>query len=298
MNRTSTTSSVTLLTAYSPEDVRIFSLVLAAASIPHTISFQSSSSWDIVVPDSLAEQAENEIAAYTAENANWPMQIPAVEDFHPAFRILSLLIVGLLCLIYMETGAWQHQSQWFTAGAGDSEAILTGGQYYRLITALTLHADGLHLLGNCLLGGFLLHYFFHLLGNGIGLASLLLTSTLANACNVFAHGPGHHFVGFSTAVFSVIGMLSSLNFKRHASIGRIHLLMPLMAGTAMLAMVGSSGERTDLGAHFFGLIIGLAAGYLLSLELVLRLRSSLWLQTFLACSVMVCFISAWKIALN
>ena len=298
MNRISPTSSVILLTANSPEDVRIFSLVLAAARIPHTISCNNSSSWDIVVPDSMAEQAGNEIAAYTAENANWPLQIPTVEIFHPSFRILSLLIVGLLCLIYMETGAWQQQSQWFTAGAGDSEAILADGQYYRLITALTLHADGLHLLGNCLLGGFLLHYFFHLLGNGIGFTSLLLTSTLANACNVIAHGPGHHFVGFSTAVFSVIGMLSSLNFKRHASIGRTHLLMPLMAGTAMLAMVGSSGEHTDLGAHFFGLFIGLATGYLLSLESLLRLRSSFWLQTFLACSAMGCVISAWKIALS
>ncbi len=172
---------------------------------------------------------------------SWPEQMPAAEKYQPTFRLLSLFIVSCLGLLHLQSGTWQQQSQWFSAGAGDSSAILADGQYYRLITALTLHADGLHLLGNCLLGGFLLHYYFQILGNGIGLAGLLITATLANLLNVMAHGPGHHFVGFSTAVFSVIGILSSLNFRRHSSLGRTHLLMPLMAGTAMLAMVGSSG---------------------------------------------------------
>jgi rhomboid protease GluP len=297
MERKPPASSVTHLTADSPEDVRIFSLVLDAAHIPHTLSPRNPSSWDIVVPDHLAERAEFEIAAYKEENADWPLQFPALEDFRPTFRILSLFIVGLLGLFFLQTGTWDRQSEWFTAGAGDSRAILGDGQYFRLITALTLHADGIHLLGNCILGGFLLHYFFHLMGNGIGLASLLITATLANALNVIAHGPGHHFVGFSTAVFSVIGMLSSLNFRRHAVLGRTHRLMPLMAGSAMLAMVGSSGEHTDLGAHFFGLVIGLAAGYLLGLESTRRLRTSFRLQTFLAVLTLGCCLLAWKIAL-
>ena len=46
--------------------------------------------------------------------------------------------------------------------AGDSAAILNNFQLYRLVTALTLHADIVHLLGNCFLGGFLLHFFFHI----------------------------------------------------------------------------------------------------------------------------------------
>lgn len=298
MQTQTTAASVTLLATEDPEVIRIFSLVLSATHIPHTISSQAKNSWEIIVLESYAERANYEIATYTAENMSWPRRIPEAENYQPTFRLLSLFIVSSLGLFHLQTGSWQQQSLWFSAGAGDSGAILSDGQYYRLITALTLHADGLHLLGNCLLGGFLLHYYFQILGNGIGLAGLLLTATLANLLNVIGHGPGHHFVGFSTAVFSVIGILSSLNFRRHSSLGRTHLLMPLMAGTAMLAMVGSSGEHTDLGAHFFGLVIGLMAGYLLGLKSALPLRSSFWLQVLLTgLSLGVCFF-AWEIALS
>lgn len=296
MDRKTCVVTVTIHASDNPEEVRIFSLVLSAAHIPHTLASETETSWEIVVPEGHAEWARYEIAAYTAENINWPVQIPAAEAV-PNFRLLSPFIVACLGLLHLQAGTWQQQSRWFLAGAGDSGSILADGQYYRLITALTLHADGLHLLGNCLFGGFLLHYYFQLLGNGIGLAGLLITATLANLLNVIGHGPGHHFVGFSTAVFSVIGILSSLNFRRHSSLGRTHLLMPLMAGTAMLAMVGSSGEHTDLGAHFFGLVMGLATGYLLGLKSFVALRASFWLQSFLSFSVIAIFLLAWKAAL-
>lgn len=296
MDRITDAAAVAILATDDPEEIRDLSLVLAAAHIPHSIGCRESS-WEIVVPEDQAERALYEIAEYTEENRGWPEQMPAAEEYRPAFRILGLFIVSCLALFHFRTGTWDQQSLWFSAGAGESAAILADGQYYRLVTALTLHADVLHLLGNCVLGGFLLHYYFQLLGNGIGLAALLATATLANLLNVVVHGPGHHFVGFSTAVFSVIGILSSLNFRRHSSLGRTRLLMPLMAGSAMLAMVGSSGEHTDLGAHFFGLVIGLAAGYLLGLKPVFLLRSSFRLQFFLAAlSLAICFL-AWKTAL-
>ena len=70
-----------------------------------------------------------------------------------------------------------------------------------------------------------------------------------------------------------------------------------MAGSAMLAMVGSSGEHTDLGAHFFGLVIGLAAGYLLGLKTIFHLRRSFPLQLFLSVlSIGIVFL-AWQAAL-
>jgi membrane associated rhomboid family serine protease len=285
-------------TTDDPEEIRICSLVLSAADIPHTITCLSKSTRGIAVAAQSAEKAIYELIAYTEENREWPPPRPENDRYRPAFQLLSPFIIGCLILLYLKTGEWRHDSPWFAAGAGDSTAILDDGQYFRLVTALTLHADPLHLLSNCVLGAFLLHYLFQLLGNGIGLAALLTAASLANLLNVVAHGRDHHFVGFSTAIFAVIGMLSSLNFRRHAAIGRTQLLMPLMAGLAMLAMVGSEGERTDLGAHFFGLVIGLIAGYLFGTKPVLALRSSFWLQTILTGISLAIFLLAWKMALS
>jgi hypothetical protein len=36
--------------------------------------------------------------------------------------------------------------------------------------------------------------------------------------------------------------------------------LPLVAGVALLADLGTGGERTDLGAHAFGFIVGVAFG--------------------------------------
>jgi hypothetical protein len=38
------------------------------------------------------------------------------------------------------------------------------------------------------------------------------------------------------------------------------VLIPLMAGIILMALLGTGGERTDVGAHLFGLLSGLALG--------------------------------------
>jgi membrane associated rhomboid family serine protease len=110
------------------------------------------------------------------------------------------------------SGDWQPEAPWFAKGAGNSTAILHHGEFFRLVTSLTLHADLVHLLGNCFLGIFLLHFFLQLTGNGLGLAAMLVTAVTANYLNVLVHGLGHMFVGFSTALFAIIGMLCTMSF--------------------------------------------------------------------------------------
>jgi membrane associated rhomboid family serine protease len=181
---------------------------------------------------------------------------------------------------------------------GDSTAILVSHQWYRLVTALTLHADVVHLMGNCFLGGFLLHFLLLTTGNGIGLFTVLLSSTAANCINVFMHGPDHRFVGFSTAVFVVIGMLCVIGFAGKSKQSPLSLLMPVMAGLALLALLGSSGERTDLGGHLFGLLCGLFAGNIVKYPHFKKWRNSISLQVIL--SLMSYFIIwfCWHSALS
>ena len=125
---------------------------------------------------------------------------------------------------------------------------------------------------------------------------MLLTAGLGNYINVALHGEEHLFVGFSTAVFAVIGMLSMLGPHNRVS-KRYVRIIPFMAGAALLAMIGSSGERTDLGAHLFGLCCGFASGWILGRPLFLRLRRSMWLQTFLFLLSIAVIVLSWRAAL-
>ena len=280
-----------------PYLVNTYSLVLSAADITHRIEYLEADHIDIYVTTRQQERALYEIAAYERENRNWP-PAPVTSDFIPTFRAMSAVVIGCLVFIYGLSGEWHLKSWWFANGAGDSSAIIANLEVYRLVTALTLHADIVHLMGNCFLGGFLLHFFFHLTGNGIGLFAMLLSASLANLINVLSHGPGHLFVGFSTAVFSVIGMLCTISFALQTRRLSLHFFMPIMAGSALLAFLGASGERTDLGAHLFGLFCGLVFGNFVRLPLFAVLRASFMLQTLLGLSSFGIFGFCWFLAMR
>jgi rhomboid protease GluP len=135
-------------------------------------------------------------------------------------------------------------------------------------------------------------------GSGMGLAATLTAAVIGNYINVYLHGDGHLFIGFSTAVFAIIGMLVSTSYQNKKTLSRFHVFLPFMAGAALLAMLGSSGEKTDLGAHLFGLLSGIGMGFLLTTNLFLRFRSSAYLQLLLFLGSLCTIYLNWSSALS
>ncbi len=287
-----------ILTTNQEETALIWSLVLSAVQIPHHIH-HADDHWQLQVAANMELRALHEIESYFAENKNWPPAPPRPDtDFTPLLQPPTLLLIGALILFFTVTGPWEKQSFWFIQGAGDGARILEDNEWWRLLTALTLHADTVHLLSNCLIGGWLIHFFCRLTGTGMGLCSLLLTAGFANFINVFIHGPEHQFVGFSTAVFAVIGMLATLSHKSRKNFTGAHFLIPIMAGAALLAALGSSGEHTDLGAHLFGLLCGLVAGHILGHKPLTDLRHSLIFQSLSFLLFLTLLVGSWILALQ
>jgi membrane associated rhomboid family serine protease len=275
------------------EETDLASLALFAAGIDHRVYWRHG--WRIVVAADDAASAEVEITACLEENETPPLAIPDL--FTPTFRAMHLAVSGALCLAYAMTGPWQDGSLVFAAASAQAEAIM-GGEWYRAATALCLHADSVHLISNAGIGLIILYFYFHTLGNGIGLFALVASAATANLINARLHGGGHDSVGFSTALFACIGILSSFQFQRHRVYGRFGWWMPLMAGCALLAMLGGEGKRTDFGAHLGGLLMGLAAGYVLSWRKVLPLRESLAAQSVLFGLTVAVIAVCWRLALG
>ncbi len=291
------TSESLIARVSDPNLLDTYSLVLSAADITHRIQYFSEHHIEMYVSAEQQERALYEIAEYDLENRDWP-PVSQADTFIPTFRAMSTVVIGCLVFMYGLSGDWHLKSFWFQKGAGNSSAIINNLELYRLVTPLTLHADIVHLMGNCFLGGFLLHFFFHLTGNGIGLFAMLVTATMANLINVLIHGQGHMFVGFSTAIFSVIGMLCTISFAMQTKRLSLHFFMPIMSGLALLAFLGSSGERTDLGAHLFGLLCGLVCGNVVRLPSFLSVRNSFAAQTLLGIFSFSIFYLCWIVALN
>ena len=266
----------------------LWSLVLLATEIPHELVRQDAR-WLLLVPDEQEGAAREEIAAFEEENRHWPAPPQPEQErlsLVPGHRPPTVLLMGALLVFYLVTGPWTASNPWFSHGAIAGEKIIREGEWWRLVTALTLHADSVHLMGNLLVGGVVVHYLCQRLGSGLGWFAILLAGILGNLVNVLLRGD-HHAVGFSTAVFGTVGLLSGLQVFKRKGFGK-GLLLPLGAAAGLLAFLGTAGERTDLGAHLWGLATGLGLGIFLGqAAFTRRLGDPQWQVFFFLASLLV-----------
>jgi rhomboid protease GluP len=294
-------SSFKLVSAASTsrrEQADHWSLVLWAMDIANDVVVDDTGYHINVSPHNI-ENARRQLAAYEAENSNWPPRDSEVYHEDGAARHPPIiLLMGVLVLVYAVSGPWADHSPWFQKGAVMGEKILHHRQWWRVFTALTLHSNDVHLLGNVLIGGFLVHFLLRTFGTGLGLTLLLACGGIGNYINVMLQGTVHNSVGFSTAVFATIGILTGRQCVLRKNMART-ILPPIAAGIGLLAMLGASGEHTDLGAHFFGLVVGFITGTVLAFlpgvdKLVSASKLQMILLAFSSGFMGWCWYLAWQ----
>ncbi|MEA3547143.1 MAG: rhomboid family intramembrane serine protease [Thermodesulfobacteriota bacterium] len=280
------------------QQASLWSLVLSAENQRHSLE-KYQGGWLILVPEEGLDHARQSIVSFEKENENWPppkeenVGFGLFKDRHPP----TVLIMGALLLFFGITGEWADQGHWFDEGAVRGRRILEHGEWWRVLTGLTLHADPVHVFSNAVIGGVVIHFLCKILGSGLGWLLVLLAGCLGNSINIVFRGEFHNSVGFSTAVFGAIGILCGIQVKRRQGIKG--LLLPLGAGLSLLAMLGSEGERTDFGAHLWGLASGMLTGTVIaSLPVVLRWSLSPKRQFILFVICILAVYSAWWLALR
>ncbi|MRR35036.1 rhomboid family intramembrane serine protease, partial [bacterium] len=97
-------------------------------------------------------------------------------------------------------------------------------------------------------------------GSGLAWSLILGSGILGNLVNASLHFSGHVSVGASTAVFGAVGVLAATSVVRHHHHLQRRWPLPAAAGMALLTVLGTGGEHTDLGAHLFGFLWGVCLG--------------------------------------
>jgi len=243
--------------------MELFSLVLLSVNISHRL-VRTIAGWRVDVRPANVTAARYHLARFEEENRGWPPatgEAPLdVLDSSQGWFLVALL--ASIVLFHGMTGPWRLDNPWFLRGAVDSKLVLGHGELWRVVTGLTLHADINHLVGNVVLGGLVLSYLASQTGGGAVWLLALITGGLGNYLNALYRGGDHRFVGFSTAVFGVIGCLCGLRMMNLQAFRFRSILLPLGAGAGLLAMLGTEGEKTDVGAHLWGLALGVVVGVL------------------------------------
>lgn len=277
----------------------LWALVLEARSVPcHVVP--DGQGWQLQVPAGCIDQALDELRLFEAENRNWPPVGPSV---HPlAENTLSTLSVLVLLATFHNLtrldGALfgYYQLDWGALGNAQVVKILDG-QWWRLVTALTLHADDAHLYSNLAIGGVFIIFLCHELGSGLAWSLILASGILGNLLNAAVQSPEHNSVGASTAVFGTVGILAALSLIRYRHYLQRRWLLPVAAALALLALLGTEGKNTDLGAHLFGFVCGTALGLVAEHWLGKYGRPGLVLNALLALLCIIVVVLAWWAAI-
>jgi membrane associated rhomboid family serine protease len=271
-------------------------LVLAAVGIEcHLIKADRDVGLYVAATD--VEQAAQELASYERENlSSSPRPLPA----RPARHAVDGALAYCAVLLFFFGAERRHalSVDWAAIGAAQA-GLIRDGAWWRTLTALSLHADPLHLMSN-LASGFIFGIFVaQLLGSGLAWLTILLAGALGNALIALVQSPEHTAIGASTSIFGALGILTGYMWRSRVIPwrGGIRRWAPLAAGIMLLVFLGFSGERTDIGAHVAGFAMGGVIGFILA-PTADRLKNDLrvqWVSGPLTCSL---FFLAWLLALH
>jgi rhomboid protease GluP len=222
--------------------------------------------FDLQVEPDAVEKISEEIRQYEVESeiVRIPKIVPSNWAKYPAGWGYYLIWALVLALVFHFQ---QTDLSLAERGASSSIGFMRDAEWWRPFTALFLHADLGHILGNLASGAL----FGMLVSKSIGplkaWSMILLSGTLGNVItSALTYPESFTSIGASTAVFGALGILSGIglveNVREKVSMPWVRVLAPLIAGLAMLGMLGGAepGSNTDVLGHVFGFSAGVVSG--------------------------------------
>ncbi len=223
--------------------------------------------FELRVEPAAAPRVTEELREYAAESEVKPPRPPLFSQswsHHPAGAFHYLVWATILLLVF------RQQSQDPTLAdryASSSISLIANGEWWRPFTALFLHGDGGHIIGNLASGAVFGALVSKSIGPWKGWAMILLAGTFGNATTSLVTYPEAFLsLGASTAVFGALGILSGIglveNFREELRMPWLRVLAPLLAGLVLLGWLGGAapGEGVDVFGHVFGFSVGVLAG--------------------------------------
>ena len=204
--------------------------------------------------------------------------VPADHDIAPSTRrsqlrsapaVFVLILVNVLVFLFeISVGDWNDPRVLHRIGAVEPDAVVAQGEYWRLFTALFLHAGFLHLAFNL----FALYVLGPPLERSIGTIRFLacyLISGIASSAGVVALTEiglvqQGQLIGASGCILGVVGAWAGLLMRhRHAPFAKQRLANIGLIVAIQIAF-DLSTPQVSMAAHMCGLVAGFFLGLLLA----------------------------------
>lgn len=282
--------------SFRQPECRDYSLVLQAMNIEHELE-RGVFGWRVLVQEHDADFAREQWRLYQLENRSKPPRHNAVRP-RPGAAISAIGWAFTLMIFYSLQSNLAFGIDWTAAGRVDV-TLVRAGEWWRTVTALTLHVDVAHLFVNIGFGAVFGSLLAREIGAGYAWALILIGGGIGNFMNVVVQRPAHISIGASTAVFAALGLLGAYLWtaRRMLMHSWATRLSPVVGAVILLAWLGTGDENTDIVAHLTGFVAGFVPGAILG-----RLRhrpggdeARQWLT---GAATLLSLVAAWSLALG
>ena len=236
--------------------IRDDSLVLLSQGIEHRLLRSEEGPFQIFIVPEFEAAARQQLDLYHRENPpkeeNPP--IPLSFSLQPLWVLLAPVLLTLI--------DFSDKLNLHGPGISDAAKVMKG-EWWRSLTAQTLHGDMRHLASNLLCG----YIVMNMITFRIPLLRLApfiaAAAAIANICVSATVQTDFRSLGFSSFVFAAIGCLAVIEFRLmpRESHGMLRRFAPL-CGAASLAVFLGLGENADILGHAYGFVAGLFCGFI------------------------------------
>ena len=194
----------------------------------------------------------------------------------PAFRIRETLLsrkprrysravsaLTFFTVLTITLRAWQNGEALLPSLVATSEGVLERGEYWRLLTAVAVHSDFLHLLSNSIFLAFFPYLLYGYFGFWVFPVLALALASLTNYLSLLTYPPRTGLLGASGLVYWMAGfwLCIYLLVDRSLSLGKRVMRAIVVALVVLLPTRFQEHVGYRIHAIAFGLGVGAAFAY-------------------------------------
>lgn len=219
--------------------------------------------FEILADRAHADSIRMEFSAYGREKSEQACKEPDPPVFHGGLELAFLWLLALLIVFHFQCRDPEVTNRF----SNSALALFDQREWWRPLTALFLHADPAHLLGNALYGFVFFPFVAHSVGAWTGWVLILGSGTLGNFLAAWIRYPQNvSSLGASTATFAALGILTGLSIVAAWKARSYHklggVIAPVSAGALLLGWLGSGEAPSDTLGHLLGFSSGGLLGWL------------------------------------
>ena len=237
-------------------------MVLTSVGIENHIERSGFEDWAIYTRGRFSTAAISELEKYASENTE--IKLPSPQNLGSGWLGAVGFLVAIIGIPFIQVGFFAGIPL-SLIGRMDNQLIIAG-EWWRPVTALTLHADLSHLLANGFFGVVLGVGLARHLGSGYAWFLIFLGGIIGNILSSSVRAEQYLSLGASTAVFAALGITATYVWRRgyYRKGGLRRNLTPLFGAVALFSFAGIGDLHTDVIAHLTGLISGMILGLIAS----------------------------------